>query len=112
MNISSAQASAATSAVRPREAVNTPLSPISSLRMDTSTGNEEPGVNSVAISQAPNMAPSKTEELILMKLQKLSAGMSKMKQEMQEITFSSTPRRRKRVCTNRTGQNSVIGNRQ
>ena len=63
-NISSAQASPAASAVRLRETVDTPLSPISSLCMDTSTGIEQPGTNSLAASQAPNVAPSRTEELI------------------------------------------------
>ena len=32
-----------------------------------------------------------------------------MEQEMQRDTFTSTPRRRKRVCTSRTGRNSVMG---
>ena len=53
--------------------VGTPLRPISSLRMDTSMSIDEPGTSSTAASQAQNTLPSKTEQLILNELQKLSA---------------------------------------
>ena len=108
-NLSSAQAREAASAVRPREIVYSPLSPISSLCMDSSTGIEEPGISTVAVSRAPNVVPSKTEELMLNELQKLSARMSQMEQEMQGNTFTSTTRRRKRVHTSRIGRNSAMG---
>ena len=61
-NISNAQASVAASAVRSMQNVGTPLSPISSLRTDTSTSIDQPDTSSTAASQAQNAVPSKTEQ--------------------------------------------------
>ena len=74
-NISNTQAGVVASAVCSMQNGGTPLSPISSLRTDTSTSIDEPGTSSMAASQAQNAVPSKTKQLILNELQKLSARM-------------------------------------
>ena len=53
--------------------------------------------------------PSRTEELILSELQKLSARMSNMEQELEADTVTSTPRKRKKSKgRSRKGEDSVI----
>ena len=101
MNISSSQATAAASALQTASMVDTPPSPSTSMQAST---------HSAPVSRAPSQLSTRTEELILHELQKLSARMSQVEQDLQTDTFTSTPRRRKKARTRgKRGGNSTMG---
>ena len=108
-NITSSQANAAASAVLFSSATEGPLSPISSAQPGTSHNVNGLEVQPSTSTQESQVRPSRTEELILTELQKLSARMSNMEQELHADTVTSTPRkRRKSKARNRRGENSVV----
>ena len=103
-NICTTQANAAAAALCTSTSIDRPPSPITSSQ--TTVFNTQPtgGV------RVPNQNPSRTEELILHELQRLSARMSCVEQELQADTFTSTPRRRKKAKTGgRRGEEGNTG---
>ena len=108
-NITSSQASAAVSAVLFSNATEGLPSPISSGQPSTSHAVNGREIQPSTSIQESQVRPSRTEELILTELQKLSARMSNMEQELQADTVTSTPRKkRKSKARNRKGEESVV----
>ena len=61
-------------------------------------------------AQALGNGPRRTEELILAELQRLSARMSNVEQEIQSTTYTSTPRKRKKSRqANKSREQSTAG---
>ena len=110
MNISTTQATAAVSALQMATIGDRPPSPISSMQAGTSGLHTATTSHSAPVSRPPSQFSVRTEELILSELQKLSARMSQVEQELQTDTFTSTPRKRKKARTRgRRGENSTMG---
>ena len=108
-NITSSQANAAVSAVLFSNTTERPPSPISSTHSGTSQTVNVPNTQLANGVPDPLAKPSRTEELTLSELQKLSACMSNMEQEVHTDTVTSTPRKRKKSKgRSRKGENSVI----
>ena len=104
-NITPSQAIMASSAVL---GVNSSVNPV------VTTSTQPPVSNVVTVStslaQSHSNGPSRTEEPILSELQRLSARMSNMGQEIQSTTFTSTPRKRKKSRqVNKSRDHSVTG---
>ena len=82
-----------------------PSSAVTSIHTSNSssanTNVELPGPSNITIAthsaQAQGSGPTRTEELILAELQKLSSRMSDMEQEMQSQTYTSMPKKRKKA---------------
>ena len=108
-NISTAQACVAVSAIRTMHSTNTQLSRVSFLHNDNSTAVEEPSTSSAAVSRAPSVLPFRTEELILIELQKLAGCMTHIEQEMQGESLTSTPRTREKAGPSTLRGESIIG---
>ena len=109
-NISTTQATAAVSALQTANTADRPPSPISSMQAGTSGLHTATTSHSVPVSRSPSQFSVRTEELILTELQKLSARMSQVEQELQTDTFTSTPRKRKKARTGgRRADNSTMG---
>ena len=108
-NITTSQAIMASSAVLGvNSSVNTSVNPVVTTRIPPPPANTVT-VTTSSTSGQPN-GPSRTEELILNELQKLSARMSNMEQEFQSTTFTSTPRKRKKSRqVNKNRDHSVMG---
>ena len=89
-NITSSQALLASSAVTSIHTSNSP---------SVNANVELPGPSNISIAthSAQGSGPTRTEELILAELQKLSSRMSNMEQEMQSKTYTSTPKKRKKA---------------
>ena len=108
-NITTSQAIMASSAVLSvNSSVNTSVNPV----VTTSTRPPLPNTVTVTTNSTPGQSngPSRTEELILNELQRLSARMSNMEQEIQSTTFTSTPRKMmKSRQVNKSRDHSVIG---
>ena len=108
-NITTSQAIMASSAVLSvNSSVSTSVNPV----VTTSTRPPPPNTVTVTTSSTPGQSngPSRTEELILNELQRLSARMSNMEQEIQSTTFTSVPRKRKKSRqVNKSRDHSVIG---
>ena len=108
-NITTSQAIMASSAVLGvNSSVNTSVNPV------VTTSTPPPPANTVTVTTSSTSGqsngPSRTEELILNELQKLSARMSNMEQEIQSTTFTSTPRKRKKSRqVNKNRDHSVMG---
>ena len=103
------QASMAVSAITSSNLVERPPSPIASTHMAV-PATQTLNAYSASGPQNSNPGPSRTEELILAELQRLSARMSNVEHELQADTFTSTPRKRKKQRTGaQKGENSVMG---
>ena len=108
-NISTTQAAEAVSALHTTTTVDRSPSPITSMRGGTASTHTVEISHSVPVSRAPSQFSVRTEELILSELQKLSARMTQVEQELQTDTFTSTPRKRKKPKTRgKRGENSMI----
>ena len=104
-NITSSQALLASSAVT---SIHTSNSSAANANV------ELPGPSNTSIAthsaQAQGSAPTRTEELILAELQRLSSRMSNMEQEIQSKTYTSTPKKRKKARqVNKSREQSMVG---
>ena len=109
-NISTTQAAEAVSALHTTTTVDRSPSPITSMHAGTASIHTVNTSHSVPVSRPPSQFSVRTEELILSELQKLSARMTQVEQELQTDTFTSTPRKRKKPKTRgKRGENSKIG---
>ena len=109
-NISTTQATAAVSALHTATTVDRSPSPITSMQAGTSSLHTAATSHSVTTSQPPSQFSVRTEELILSELQKLMARMTQVEQELQNDTFTSTPRKRKKPRTRgKRRENSMMG---
>ena len=108
-NITSSQANAAVSAVLFSNTTERPPSPISSTQSRAAQTLNIPSTQLASDLRDPQAKPSRTEELIFSELQKLSARMSNMEQELHADTVTSTPKKRKKSKgRSRKGEDSVI----
>ena len=109
-NISTTQAAEAVSALHTTTTIDRSPSPITSMHAGTASSYTVNTAHSVPVSRPPSQFSARTEELILSELQKLSARMTQVEQDLQTDTFTSTPRKRKKAKTRgRRGENSMIG---
>ena len=92
-NITSQQAAVAVNALLTQQTAGRPPSPIQAGPSgSTVTGNSSTTVITTMNSQ-PQQGNLRTEDLILAELQKLSARMTQVEQELHTDTFTSTPRK-------------------
>ena len=104
-NLSHSQAVMATSAV-----VSTSLNVDPETSDNTRAPTSSTTTLTTSTAQALGNGPTRTEELILAELQRLSARMSNMEQEMQSTTYTSTPRKRKKSRQlNKSREQSTAG---
>ena len=104
-NLTHSQAVMATSAV---VSTNSNISPVTS--ENTRTLASSATAVPTSVPQTQGNGPTRTEELILAELQRLSARMSNMEQEIQSTTFTSTPKKRKKTRqANKSREQSTTG---
>ena len=112
-NTPSTQPTVAPNAFLTQQLTGRPPSPIEGTSSGTSVIRDGSTSLTVASTTSAQQSP-RTEELILAELQKLSSRMTLVEQELQADTFTSTPRRRKRVRAAGQGEDSSLvatGNR-
>ena len=112
-NITSTQPSVAPNAFLVQQLTDRPPSPIEGPNSGSLViGNVSTSLT--ATSTVSSQQPLRTDELILAELKKLSIRMTLVEQELQAETFTSTPRKRRRVRAVGHGDDSslvVAGNR-
>ena len=100
-NITSHQAAVAANALLTQHTTSRPPSPIQTGPSGSmATGNSSTTVITTMNSQT-QQGSLRTEDLILAELQKLSARMTQVEQELHTDTFTSTPRKRKKTTRSR-----------
>ena len=111
-NIPSTQPSVAPNAFLTQQLTGRPPSPIEGPSSSCSVSRDVSTPLTV-VSTTSSQQPSRTEELILAELQKLSNRMTLVEQELQTETFTSTPRKRRRGRAGQGEDSSLIvtGNR-
>ena len=107
-NVTSKQAIAAANALLTQHPAGRPPSPIQAGPSSSLVnGNTSTTVITTTNSQ-PQHANLRTDKLILAELQKLLARMTQVEQELHDDTFTSTPRKWKRVLPNRQASDSSL----
>ena len=107
-NITSQQTAVAVNALLTQQTAGRPPSPIQAGPSgSTVTGNSSTTVITTMNSQ-PQQGNLRTEDLILAELQKLSARMTQVEQELHTDTFTSTPRKRKKTTRNRQANDTSL----
>ena len=107
-NITSEQATAAASALLSQQSAGRLPSPIRAGPSSSSVSSNTFNTLTTTSTSQHQYTNLRTDELILAELQKLSARMTQVEQELHTDTFTSTPRKRKRVVPNRQASDSLI----
>ena len=107
-NITSEQATAAASALISQQSVGGLPSPIRAGPSSSSVNRSTSNIMTTTSNSQTRHTNLRTDELILAELQKLSARMTQVEQELHTDTFASTPRKRKRTGPNRQASDSSI----
>ena len=107
-NITSDQATVAASALISQQSVGGLPSPIQAGPSGSSLNSNTSNTMITTSNSQTQHTNLRTDELILAELQKLSARMTQVEQELHTDTFASTPRRRKRTGPNRQASDSSM----